>query len=420
MPTDAPSRLPPFSLVEFGDLVSAALDPPGDALSFPNAPLFSLSSHTIERKKSIQNLNVSQSHSRVRRILSKLKKRAAALVKRPRPRLPVRFRHASSKQQPLREQRVQSSVLSVTPTPALDEGLDPDADDDSLVFAPYLPLVAQYERMAPYAYAYAAPSLPEPSYASPSLSAFGVSRVSTSSCSPGPPSPTASSFSGSSSDSASRCSSSFSTATHSPTLPTYSLHGQEHGRWSVLSVDSFVAGDREAEGAGAAYDPFAKGAVRVVHRSCEALPGPTPGPYSSLGYAYRYASPATPSSGRMRMWRARVRGRRRGVVSPGPSPAAAEAEDAERLEAEEAEDDWTLSLPHTPRTSTSTYTSDSPLTSPPSPSSPTTAATPHYCTHYDFEARGGGGGGTRIRTCARRLARLGVLQRLRLRLLRIV
>ncbi|KAJ7637847.1 hypothetical protein B0H17DRAFT_1216916 [Mycena rosella] len=54
------SRLPPFSLLEFRDLISVTLDPPATSpvLSFSSPALFTA---TLERKRSTQHLNINRS-----------------------------------------------------------------------------------------------------------------------------------------------------------------------------------------------------------------------------------------------------------------------------------------------------------------------------------------------------------------------
>ncbi|KAJ6459623.1 hypothetical protein C8R45DRAFT_553458 [Mycena sanguinolenta] len=118
------SRAPPFSLVEFGNLVSAALDSPFPILSSDSSPLFSVS-YNRETPQETE-----QSGSRVRQIIKKLKKRASTLVKRPSPRSVTSVR-ASSPEYRIPELRLSSNVSC--------------AD-----FVPYIPLVAQYERASPH------------------------------------------------------------------------------------------------------------------------------------------------------------------------------------------------------------------------------------------------------------------------------
>ncbi|KAJ7630295.1 hypothetical protein FB45DRAFT_1003463 [Roridomyces roridus] len=183
-PASSSSRLPTFSLVEFRDLVSAALDSPEPCLSFTTS--FSLFSPTLERKKSSNNLRAHlqqqqpSTSARMRHMLVKLKKRAASLVvKRPR----LRFRHSSVAHTPR---------ISPTFAPA-----SVNSDD----FAPYLPLAIQYER----------------ALCTQTESASGCSAVTTSMYSHVPP--------------------------PSPTVSTYDSSECSARPWSVLSVDvdmSFV------------------------------------------------------------------------------------------------------------------------------------------------------------------------------------
>ncbi|KAJ7104392.1 hypothetical protein B0H15DRAFT_942386 [Mycena belliarum] len=235
----ASSRLPPFSLLEFGDLVSAALDSPDPSLSFSSAALFT---STLERKASSQSLQCTTT-SRVLLLLTRLKKRAAALVKRPR----LRVRHSK----PLLLPRVCVSSPSVNSTV-----MDARRRSPRVEFAPHLPLVVQYERSSPYAI-----------LTSPTDRTLPSSPTSTS-YSHTPPSPTASSFS-------SECS---SADTHFRAPPQYTLHRP----WSVVTIEADELSD----------DPFAKGDVRIVHHSCEVLPSPRR-PLRRRRH-YHHHRPATP------------------------------------------------------------------------------------------------------------------------------
>ncbi|KAJ7259714.1 hypothetical protein C8J57DRAFT_1233395 [Mycena rebaudengoi] len=215
----SPSRMPPFSLLEFGELVTAALDSPDP--SFASTSLFPLA-HSLERKKSAQNLHL-QSSSRMRLLLAKIKQRAVALVKRPR----LHFRHTSPAKAPTPRHASPTSGFADHSTRC--SSLEP--------FVPYLPLAVQYERMSPYG-------------------GNSVSVLSASSdCSHAPPSPTVSFFS----SSESACSGS-----STPTTP--------RRPWSVFTVAE------DSDDLRACYDPFAKAAVRVVHRSCVVLPSPSSTP----------------------------------------------------------------------------------------------------------------------------------------------
>ncbi|KAJ7476671.1 hypothetical protein FB451DRAFT_246259 [Mycena latifolia] len=212
---------PSFSVLEFGDIVSAALDSPEPSLSFTNLPLVT---SALERRKSSRNLQGTTT-SRVLLALTKLKKQAAALMKRPRQ----RFRYS----EPLPLPRVLSP--SVT-----DIDIEDGCDSPGEAFTPYLPLVVQYERMSRYA-------IPT----SPSTSTLPTCRASTS-LSNSPPSPTTSVFS-------SECS---SADTHLPATPQYMLPRP----WSALGT----------YGDDLSNDPFAKDDVRIVNRSCEVLSSSPP------------------------------------------------------------------------------------------------------------------------------------------------
>ncbi|KAJ7687090.1 hypothetical protein B0H14DRAFT_2654025 [Mycena olivaceomarginata] len=107
------------SLAEFRALVSAALDSDAPAPPLARSRRTSTSHPALQRKKSVQNLHAAASSSRVRLMLGKLKKRAAALiVRRRRLSLPI------------------SASTSSKAAPSV----------DSALFRPYLPLAAQYER----------------------------------------------------------------------------------------------------------------------------------------------------------------------------------------------------------------------------------------------------------------------------------
>ncbi|KAJ7139188.1 hypothetical protein C8R44DRAFT_867355 [Mycena epipterygia] len=211
----------PFSLVDFTELVSAALDSPDSAFS-PTLSL-SLSIPSLHRKKSAQTLH----QSRVRILLSKLK----TLVRRPR----------------LRRTSI-SNAKSRLPAPA------PSS---------YLPI--EYASL------------------SPPTSESACLPASESDCSHTPPSPTASSFS------TSECCSS----TERHRLSTPDLSPAHKRPWSVLTIDADFGigiGNEEA-------DPFAKGAVRIVHRSCEVLPSPAPRLRRRRAREWRATRPSSSSSG---------------------------------------------------------------------------------------------------------------------------
>ncbi|KAJ7833731.1 hypothetical protein B0H14DRAFT_2591332 [Mycena olivaceomarginata] len=183
----------------------------------------STSHPALQRNKSAQNLHhlstsAAANSSRVRLMLSKLEKRAAALIVA----LPPSSSSTSSKAAP--------SV-------------------DSALFRPYLPLAAQYERAsnsASLAFA-CAPGSPPPS---PDSSECPCS----SNASHAPPSPTASSFSATSS------------------LSHSSRYSSADRPYSFIPASTVADPALNGEGVYEDADPFAKGAVRVVHRSCEALP----------------------------------------------------------------------------------------------------------------------------------------------------
>ncbi|KAJ7909466.1 hypothetical protein B0H13DRAFT_634259 [Mycena leptocephala] len=283
-----PACLPPFSLTEFRALISAALDSsPSLSLSLPIPT-------SLRKKLSAQSLHLSpasHSHSRIRLLLTKLKKRVAVLVK---------CRRTHSKPASLA-----SMCVSVSPA------VDPNSDSarsrsrsgaaDSL-FMPYLPLAAQYERARhahqggdPYSRSYpsgfvcASPS-PSPSPCGGEPSSSGCASGSDSNHAP--PSPTASTFSGSSASAsdASSCAYAYYSAYayNSASVPPYYSSALPYSYpsfdrpWSVVTRDSALGSTPTASPVGhAAYDPhpdpdadpFAKAAVCVVHRSCEALPG---------------------------------------------------------------------------------------------------------------------------------------------------
>ncbi|KAJ7802053.1 hypothetical protein B0H14DRAFT_3155252 [Mycena olivaceomarginata] len=190
------------------------------------------------------SLRTSASHPALQR-KNKLKKRAAAfIVRRRRLSLPS-CASTSSKTAP--------SV-------------------DSALFRPYLPLAAQYERAstsAPLAFT-CAPGSPPPS---PDSSECPCS----SDASYAPPSPTASSFSATSS------------------LSHSSRYSASDRPYSFIP-DPALNGEGVYEDA----DPFAKGAVRVVHRSCEALPSTYSYHSANNNYASYAASPRVRRTGRGR------------------------------------------------------------------------------------------------------------------------
>ncbi|KAJ7024190.1 hypothetical protein C8F04DRAFT_1132184 [Mycena alexandri] len=213
--TRRPRRQRSFSLAEFRALVSAALDPDSEdsaALLFSfsssappastptptstsassSAPSTPTAIRTLERKKSLPSLHLQPTQSRVRLLLAKLKKRAAALVRRRRG-SHSSFPHKHS----VRSVHVQIQTV---------------ADEPELLFEPYLPLAAQYERAlhdsgGAYPFLLSATprtSLARASFASPSSeeSYYPFSAHTTQSEeSHVPPSPTTSTFSSSSTSS---------------------------------------------------------------------------------------------------------------------------------------------------------------------------------------------------------------------------
>ncbi|KAJ6459630.1 hypothetical protein C8R45DRAFT_942183 [Mycena sanguinolenta] len=233
------TRTPPFSVAEFRALVSAALDSDAPALALSLRTSSSSLNSSLHRKKSSQNLNLAMtmgfsssssavSHhvyacasvSRVRVLLSKLKKRAAALRG-----LVRRRRSSASTSAPSSRTAAPMGVTVTTENLSVDSGSDTGA-----LFTPYLPLAAQYERGTTLPFVCAPASSTSCSAPSPCSSE----------CSHTPPSSTASSFSARSS------------------LSHYLCASRPHSLSPVYND--------------ADPDPFAKGAVRVVYRSCEVLP----------------------------------------------------------------------------------------------------------------------------------------------------
>ncbi|KAJ7058726.1 hypothetical protein C8F01DRAFT_1147029 [Mycena amicta] len=221
----------------------------------------------------------------------------------------------------------------------------------SSTFAPYLPLATQYQRRPN---ARISGSRPASSIGTPPASESTHYSFPSSHYSYPPPSPTASVFSSNwhASASASDYPSSFETS--SPI--TYTRP------WSVLTLD------RELE------DPFAKGAVRVVHRSCEALPSPSP------------IASSSPQRLRTARHRAARRARARARVGSTIQEAAAPAPAPPPL----ILNDWTLDL----QNDVDYYASSaSTLTPPPRPSNPIPssiiagAGRSHTVTHAHSAAR---------------------------------
>ncbi|KAF8188179.1 hypothetical protein K438DRAFT_1972369 [Mycena galopus ATCC 62051] len=174
------SRASPFSLVEFGNLVSAALDSPD--------PLFSSLSLSYGRQSVL--VTEESANSRVRQIIQKFKKRASGLVRRSSTRTAPVTR-ATSPDYRIPELRLSHHV-------PCDE------------FVPYLPLVAQYERATrQISTRRSTPSLP--SQCSPKPKPLHLYAASHSSFATPLPSPT---------PSASSCSSaSTSSTSHGPATP---------------------------------------------------------------------------------------------------------------------------------------------------------------------------------------------------------
>ncbi|KAJ7474252.1 hypothetical protein FB451DRAFT_1398240 [Mycena latifolia] len=220
-PSASPRALP-FSLVEFGDLVSAALDSPDPLLSFNSSRLFSVGENPADGE---------QGSSRVRQMLKKFKKRAFAFGKRPstcppRPSSPV-YR--------IPELRLSMSFQNVS------------CDD----FVPYVPLVTQYERARarPNSPLRSTPSLPSHDHSS-SHSLYTASNSSHSSFATAP------------TPSTSSCSSASASISSYPTTPltTVSEEGFPARRWSACSSDS----DLTPASHGADADAFGKRAVHDV------------------------------------------------------------------------------------------------------------------------------------------------------------
>ncbi|KAK7064949.1 hypothetical protein R3P38DRAFT_2491252, partial [Favolaschia claudopus] len=203
-PSITSSRAPPFSLVEFGNLVSAALDSPDSILSSDASTFFSLSNAS---RCGTPAGSEQSGGSRVRQMLQKFKKRASSLVKRP-------------------STRRLSSLRASSPEYQIPElSLSPENE-----FAPYMPLVTQYERRTPYvrpiSTCMSTPSLPsqytlESHYGTTSNSSHSYSI----------PSP-------STSDS-SCCSSGTSSESQHPTTPLNTVFEEcAIRRWSHCSTDT--------------------------------------------------------------------------------------------------------------------------------------------------------------------------------------
>ncbi|KAK7008076.1 hypothetical protein R3P38DRAFT_2409919, partial [Favolaschia claudopus] len=201
------SRAPPFSLVEFGNLVSAALESPDPILYSDASTFFSLPNGS---RCGTPAGSEQSGSSRVRQMLQKFKKRASSLVKRPSTRRLSSLRASSP------EYQIPELSLS-------SEG----------EFAPYMPLVTQYERRTPYvrpiSTCMSTPSLP--SQYTLELSHYGTSSLS-SSHSYSIPSP---------STSDSSCCSSTGTSSESqhPTTPLNTVFEEcAIRRWSHCSTET--------------------------------------------------------------------------------------------------------------------------------------------------------------------------------------
>ncbi|KAJ7300826.1 hypothetical protein DFH08DRAFT_1090443 [Mycena albidolilacea] len=211
-PSSSSSRAPPFSLVEFRNLVSAALDSPDPIPFSESSPLFSVSYTPLESE---------QNGSRVRQIIQKFKKRATSLVRRPSTRTTAVVR-ANSPEYHIPELRLSANV-------SCDE------------FAPYLPLVTQYERRSPYvrpmSTCRSTPFLPS------QYSLTNLYDLSNSSHTSFTPSPTRTSCSSGSTSSESQY----------PTTPLNTVF-EANRRWSRCSTDETYENPS---------DPFAKPIVPV-------------------------------------------------------------------------------------------------------------------------------------------------------------
>ncbi|KAJ7792618.1 hypothetical protein B0H14DRAFT_3562740 [Mycena olivaceomarginata] len=248
----SPARLPPFSLAEFRALVSAALDSDAPAPPLALSLRTSTSHPTLQRKKSVQNLHAAASSSRVRLMLSKLKKRAVALI--------------------VRRRRLSLPISGSTSSKSV----------DSALFRPYVPLAAQYERastFAPLAFTCAPRLPPLPSPDSDPDSSECPARPTPRTPRPRPPPP----------PSPRPAPSRTPPATPAPTARTRSSLPPP---WRTPR--SMGAGVYEDA------DPFAKGAVRVVHRSCEALSSTYLYHSANNNYSGYAASPRVRRTGRGR------------------------------------------------------------------------------------------------------------------------
>ncbi|KAJ7660765.1 hypothetical protein DFH06DRAFT_1193237 [Mycena polygramma] len=354
MSSSSPTRLPPFSLTEFRALVSAALDVDGPlpVLSAPNPThssslcSFPTPRPTLERKKSLSCLHgvpaSTPGPSRVRILLAKLKKRVAAA-------LAVK-----------RRRKVAPRVVS-----QISESSESDVNRDSVADSLFMPYHFASTFFAPSPPPCTSASASSSVSASTSCSGSSESACPASSSSEGacssaaspPPSPTASSFSDSG---VSRYPYpyypySYSTRELSadPPRPSSFLTDSAHGHTGEYD-----------EGAA---DPFAKGAVRVVHHSCEALPGyHRSGAWLRGNGNSRYAGRAR--AGREKRVRVRVRREGKQVEREREVDDSGVYVEVGVHARENEEHEWTLAS--SPRSTAAYYPS-----LPPSPASPFQAST---------------------------------------------
>ncbi|KAJ7649477.1 hypothetical protein DFH06DRAFT_1420970 [Mycena polygramma] len=350
--SSSPTRLPPFSLMEFRALVSAALDVDGPLpVLSPRYPTHSSSlcsfptpRPTLERKKSLLCLHgvpaSTPGPSRVRILLAKLKKRVAAA-------LAVK-----------RRRKVAPRVVS-----QISESSESDVNRDSVADSLFMPYHFASTFFAPSPPPSTSASASSSASASTSCSGSSESACPASSSSEGacssaaspPPSPTASSFSDSG---ISRYPYPYYPYSHS----TRELSA-DAPRPSSFLTDSAHGHTAEYEGAA---DPFAKGVVRVVHHSCEALPGyHRSGAWLRGNGNSRYGGRARP--GREKRVRVRVRREEKQEEREREVDDSGVYVDVGVHAREDEEPEWTLALPgpSSPRPTAADYPSP-----PPSPASP--------------------------------------------------
>ncbi|KAJ6474434.1 hypothetical protein C8R47DRAFT_1221153 [Mycena vitilis] len=259
----ASTRAPPFSLLEFGNLVSAALDSPDPLLLSPF--LSGPAHHSID-----SNAHDEQKRG-VRTLLKKFTKRASAFVRRSSA-SPTTTR-PSSPEYRIPELRLASASSSAS--------LYTAADADA--FVPYLPLVAQYERASPRAHAFSrsTPSLPS-QYAAHRPNRALSTRASTASFSHAVSSPSStsscSSTSTSSTTSSSFSSSSSSSSSAYPPTPlalstvSESFESEEGPtQWSGSSEDLTLSLDVDVAGEEGEEDPFYKPRLQILPLSTPLL-----------------------------------------------------------------------------------------------------------------------------------------------------